>query len=247
MNLNDIFLWGLSFNDAIDRLGPVAVYVLGMAVYAIFVFKFYRFVAARDMFEFNLSRYENSRFRPVRVFLHLVMYVGKYIVLFPVFALFWFAGLTVILAFLSQDRSFSNTLLMALATVSAIRVTAYLSQDLSRDLAKLLPFAVLATFLIDASFFTIADSLDALWEVENYIDDIIYYVAFLIALEFALRIIMGFAKLLFPGDKAQTPEEPGPVEETQSPDEADGPTSAEGQPQDGRGSTSGVDARSQGG
>ena len=54
---------GLDINDAVDLLRPVTVYVLGMAVYALFVFKFYRFVASRDMFELNLSKYEESRFR----------------------------------------------------------------------------------------------------------------------------------------------------------------------------------------
>ena len=208
MDLYDIFPRGLDLNDALDLLEPVTVYVFGMAVYAAFVFRFYRFVAARDMFALDLSRYEESRHRWVRAFLHLVMYVVKYILLFPVFAFFWFAVLTVILEFLAKEQSFSNILLTALVTVGTIRVTAYVTEDLSRDLAKILPFAVLAISLIDPAFFAIEDSLDVLMEVRDYSENILYYLVFLIALEFALRLLMGFANLLLVGDKGRAPEGP---------------------------------------
>ena len=197
MDINELFAGGLNVNDAMDLLSDVAVYVVGMAVYAVFVFNFYRFLASKDMFQIDLSRYEKSRFRFVRRMLHVFFYVLKYIILFPIFAFFWFAVLTLILAFLSKERSFADTLLVALATVSAIRVTAYYNEDLSRDLAKILPFAVLAVFLIDASFFAIGESLEALREAEDYTTNIVYYLLFLVLLEFALRILNGIVRALF--------------------------------------------------
>ena len=196
MDINEVLPSGLNLDSAVDLLSPVAVYVLGMAAYALFVFKFYRFVAARDMFALDLSRYEESRFRWLRAVLHVVMYAAKYIILFPVFAFFWFAVLTAILAFLSKDQSFPDVLLMALATVSAIRVTAYYSEELSRDLAKILPFAVLGLFLIDASFFTVSESLGVLKSAQDYTENIYYYLVFLIALELALRIALAVARFL---------------------------------------------------
>ena len=196
MDINDVFPNGLDIYDAIDLLRPFAVYVIGMAVYALFVFKFYRFVASRDMFELNLPKYEESRFRWVRAFLQVTMYTAKYIILFPVVAFFWFAVLTLILTFLSKGQSFPEVLLMALATVTAIRVSAYYNEDLSKDLAKILPFAVLAIFLIDASFFKVSESLEVLKEAGDYRENILYYLVFLIAVEFVLRLIMGFLMIL---------------------------------------------------
>ena len=196
MGINDVFPNGLDIYDALDLLQPVAIFVLGMAVYAFAVFKFYRFVASRDMFELDLSKYEESRYRWVRAILQVIMYLAKYIILFPIFAFLWFGVLTLILAFLSKEQAFSEILQMALATVTAIRVVAYYDEDLSRDLAKILPFAVLAIFLIDASFFTISDSLDILKEATDHRETILYYLGFLIAAEFALRIIFGGAKFL---------------------------------------------------
>lgn len=196
MDINDIFTKGLDVNDAWELLWPVSIYVLGMAAYAVFVFKFYRFVASRDMFQLDVSRYEDKSHGLARSILHVVLYVFKYLVLFPVFAFFWFAVLTLILAFLSKGQTFSETLLIALATVAAIRVTSYYKEDLSRDLAKILPFAVLGIFLVDASFFSVSESLNSLEVAGDYTESILYYLLFLIALEFVLRIALAVVKLI---------------------------------------------------
>ena len=191
MDINDVFNTGLNMDDALGLLYDVAAYVVGMCIYAIFVFKYYRFVASKDMFGLDLSRFEERSFRWARSILHVILYAVKYLMVFPVFAFFWFAVITLILAFLAKDQSFSETLLVALATVSAIRVTAYYDEDLSRDLAKILPFAVLAIFLIDASFFSIRESLDILKEAGDYSEKIVYSLAFLVLLEIVLRLLNG--------------------------------------------------------
>ena len=191
IDINSIFPNGLDLNDAFQLLWPAGLYLLGMVAYAMFIFKFYRFVAARDMFALDLSKYEESRFKWVRGLLHLVMYVAKYIIVFPLFAIFWFAVLTLVLAFLAKEQAFPQVILIALATVSAIRVTAYYREELSRDLAKILPFAVLGIFLVDASFFEVSSSLNILAQAEDHREKILYYLGFLIGLEFALRLLMG--------------------------------------------------------
>ena len=230
MDINDIFTKGLNINDAWDLLWPVSIYVIGMSAYAVFVFKFYRFVAARDMFRFDLSRYEGSGHGPSRAVLHVVLYVFKYLILFPVFAFFWFAVLTLILAFLSKGQTFPETLLIALSTVSAIRVASYYKEDLSRDLAKILPFAVLGIFLVDASFFSLSDSFESLKVAGEYSESILYYLLFLIGLEFALRIIMAVIKLIvrlkrrtrtasLPPEDPSPDSPPGTTSSTASPDQ----------------------------
>ena len=194
MDTNDIFSQGLNLSDALDLLRPASFYVLFMSAYAIFVFKFYRFLAARDMFALDLSRYEEAGHRRLRSAVHVALYTIKYLVLFPVAAFFWFAILTLILALLSRGQDFSETLLIAFATVSAIRVTAYYNEELSQDVAKILPFAVLAAFLIDISFFSVEESLESLKDARDYGEDILYYFFFLVALEFVLRLLMGLIK-----------------------------------------------------
>lgn len=235
MNVESIFPNGLYVGHALDVLGPVAVYVLGMSLYAIFVFRFYRSVAARDMFALDLSRYEGSRHRWVRRALGVVMYVAKYLILFPAFAFFWFAVLTFILTFLSRERPFGDILLIALATVSAIRVTSYYNEDLSRDVAKILPFAVLAIFLIDASFFEISESLSALEQANEHRETILYYMLFLVVVEFALRLLRPVLRFVFrrSGTRAASAPAAGPAEQAAGaaqagPVQDDGPGPAEG-------------------
>ena len=200
MDINEvvdgIFPNGLSLEGGIELLWPLLFYVLGMVAYAVFIFKFYRFIASRDMFALDLSNYEKSRYLWVRRILHVVMYVAKYLIVFPAFAFFWFAILTIILSLLSKERAISEILVIALATVGVIRVAAYYNEDLSRDVAKVLPFAVLGLFLIDASFFEIGKSLNVLRGADEFRESILYYMVFIIALEFSLRMILG-AVVLF--------------------------------------------------
>ena len=196
---------GLFLDDAIQALGPVAIYVLGMAIYAVFIFKFYRFIAGRDIFNIDLSRNDASSVPVLRDFFALIWYVIRFIILFPAFAFFWFAILTVMLAFLSEGRALSQILIIALATVSAVRVCAYYDEDLSRDLAKILPFAVLSFLLVNASPLDVGASLDVLREVNSQWGTIIFYWLFLVALEFALRLVFGIFKGIFPGKKREEP------------------------------------------
>lgn len=202
LDIDLIFPNGLSVDAAQQLLLPVLGVVLGMTAYAVFVFKFYRFVAARDMFGLDLSKNDQVRDAVAWDLIFLVWYLVRYLVLFPAFGFFWFAVLTLILVFLSENRELSQILLIAMATVSAIRVSAYYNEDLSRDLAKILPFAVLGVFIIDTSFFNIQSSLDTLREISTHLETIAYYLIFLVALEFALRFLFVVLKLLFPGKRA---------------------------------------------
>jgi len=46
----DISLFGLSLSEAIEILQPLAMFMIGMAVYSLFIFKFYKFISRRDVF-----------------------------------------------------------------------------------------------------------------------------------------------------------------------------------------------------
>ena len=192
MEIKDFFPEGLDINVAYDLLEPVALYILGMSIYTIFVFAFYRFLAAKDIFGFDLSRYEESKHRSIRIFLQTILYVAKYLFIFPLVAFAWFSTFTVLLSFLAPDRPFSEILLVALAVVGTIRISAYLTEDLSRDLAKILPFAVLGIFIVNVSFFRTSESFEVLRQANDNRESILYYLVFLIVLEFVLRISSAF-------------------------------------------------------
>lgn len=193
MDFYDIFPDGLDLNRAYDQLEPVAIFIIGMTLFALFVFKFYRFVSSKDVFELDVSRYEQARFRAARVFLHVVLYAAKYLFIFPLVAFFWFAAIALMLSFLATNQdsstSFKDILLVAMTVVGIIRVCAYVTEELARDLAKMLPFAVLAFLILDLSSFEASDSLEVLKQADDNREVILYYLAFTIGLEFALRFV----------------------------------------------------------
>lgn len=184
-------LGDLSFAEASAVIKPLFFFVLGMVVYALFVFHFYRFLARKDIFKLDLEKYNTAKSPGMSKFVQLLLYTIKYVLLFPIFAFFWFGILTVMLTFLSRDAVIDNILLVSVAVVSMVRMTSYYSEDLSKDLAKILPFTLLGIFLIDISYFSLSTSYNALLEIPSRFNFLVYYLIFAIMLEFTLRIIHG--------------------------------------------------------
>lgn len=189
-------LTSFSLEEAYVVLEPLAIFIIGMAIYSIFIFKLYKLAATRDIFE---KRERYKKFKEgiksktqytggKRILLHIV----EYIFFYPFIIFFFFAFFFILLVFLSRSTDISSLLLVAMAVGGAIRVTSYYSEDLSKDLAKMLPFALLAIFLVDISFFSFSASFDVLKGAifnEAIIIPLIYYLSFIILLEFILRIL----------------------------------------------------------
>ena len=199
-------MFNIDISQAYSILKPLLIFVIGMAVYSVFIFKFYKFIARKDVFELNLKKYNNAKHPIIRKTLRVVFYMIEYVLLFPVFAFFWFAILTALLSFLSKNSTIQQILLVSVAVVTVVRICAYYSEDLSKDLAKMLPFALLGIFLVDISFFTLSSSLDVLKQVPAHINLLVYYLGFIIALEFILRMGYGIKVLIF-GENEESIEE----------------------------------------
>ena len=58
---------------------------------------------------------------------------------------------------LSKFSSPNHILVVSVSLVAAIRVTSYYNEQLSQDLAKMIPFALLGIFLVDATFFSVQE------------------------------------------------------------------------------------------
>jgi hypothetical protein len=178
----------LSLQEALPLLQPLLLFLLGIAVYSLFIFKFYRFVARREIFEIKKKEGKTS-------ILGAIWYIIKYILLFPIFTFFWFLVLTIILAFLSKGNDIQTVLLISIALVAVIRVMAYYDEDLSKDLAKMLPFALLGVFLVDITYFSASTSLETIKLIPASWRAITYYLVFIIILEFLLRMLYGISSL----------------------------------------------------
>lgn len=180
---------------ALELLQPLAIFMAGMVVYSIFIFKMYRFIATRDIFS-DTGKYQSFEDRLIykeregTFFAHVFNFI-KYVLLFPIVVFVFFLFFLLLLAFMSKNLSIGEILLVSMAVVGSIRITAYYNEDLSKDIAKMLPFALLGLYLIDISYFSFSNSLDlmlgalgtqALWNL------LMYYLFFIIMLEFCLRL-----------------------------------------------------------
>ena len=134
--------------EALTALRPLALATIGIAVYGIFVFNFYRFLARKDIFRLDLDKYNHTTRPLVHKTFASVLYVVKFLIVFPAFVFFWFVVLAFLLSLMARNQSVDSILLAAMGVVGSIRICAYYNQTLSTDLAKILPFALLGITLI---------------------------------------------------------------------------------------------------
>jgi len=185
---------GFSLNEGMSLYTPLALFILGMVIYSFFIFKFYRFVARRDIFKIDNKKKEGKDKNLFLKFISWVVYVFKYIFFLPILIFFWFVVLSVILSFLSRQEGAQIVLLISIALIATIRIMSYYDENLSRDLAKMLPFALLGIFLVDISYFSVENSLNSISQIPGLWRVMVYYLVFLIILEFVLRIFFGIFK-----------------------------------------------------
>jgi len=168
---------------------PLVIYSVGMAVYAVFIWKFYRFLARRDVVKFHPEKYEKDGKPTFKSFIGFIAYIINYIILVPVSTFIWFVILAAFLLFMAKEQPIEQILLISMAIIAATRMTSYFNEDLSKDLAKMLPFALLGIFVVNPNFFSLDLVLERFKELPVFLTTIFNYLVFVILLEFVLRII----------------------------------------------------------
>jgi hypothetical protein len=172
---------------------PLALEAAVIAVYLVFIFEFYRFVARRDIFHLRFRRYARGvigrSIKSVGNLVRLLLYVVEYLVVYPVLTIVWYVFYLLLMVLLAPGTETQLLLLTAMAVVTAIRITAYYSQTLSQDLAKMLPLAILGGLILDGTPALPSEiPVDVVLAVAEQWRTIVYYLLFLVVLEFVLRL-----------------------------------------------------------
>ena len=172
----------VSLHDVIsgnpEFLVPIFYLIISIAVYSIIIWHFYRFIARRDCFRLS------SKSHPT------VYSLLKYFILFPFCAFVFFTGFSLMLLFLTNEFSLSIVLSTSFSIIVAIRLTAYYNEDLSKDVAKMLPFALLALVLVDPSYFHIEDILVKINLLPLFFTQVLQYIILIVFIEWFLRICL---------------------------------------------------------
>lgn len=176
-------------------LEPIFYLSISIAIYAILIWHFYRFIARRDCFKIGECRYPK--------------FIGflKYFCLFPFVAILFFLGFSLLLLFLTRNYEIVQVLATSFAIILAIRITSYYSEDLSKDVAKMLPFALLGVFLVDPSYFRFDLTLSNMNSLPQFVNEIIMFIFFIIIIEWILRILLTIRYAIFPPKPKKNVEE----------------------------------------
>lgn len=168
--------------------------IIIVTLYAIFVWKFYRFLAKRDLLELNLGQYNKTDNPGFYKFLAMLLFVIEYIIILPIVVFFWFFVMSIIIFVLLGENilvanvSAGYILFVAAVIVGAVRITSYYSENLSQDLAKLFPLTILTIALVSPGFFK-KETISALGEIGNLLGNVFVYLIVIIILEFILRML----------------------------------------------------------
>ena len=190
----------LDFDSFVAEVLPVFGAIVGIVIYSTFVFKFYRFLASKDLIDVDFSQYSEGFTGFLKRFVDGILIIIQYILFTPFLISFWTLILAVILTLLSGGEDLYWNVLVATSMVGSVRVISYFSEDLSRDVAKMLPFAVLGVFLVDSGAFN-WNAVSELWsQLDEFATSFGSSMLLVVILETILRILDTLRQIFSPPD-----------------------------------------------
>lgn len=167
------------------------ILVLLIVLYSIFIWKFYRFISTKNFLGLNLNKYNKSQNPFFTKLLAGALYFLEYIIILPFLIFFWFSIFTFFLIILTTTKEISQILIISAVVIAAIRMTAYYKEDLSQEIAKFLPLTLLAIAVLNPNTFSEAQYIERIIshisQIPNFLNQIGYYLGFIIILEIILR------------------------------------------------------------
>jgi len=167
----------------------VFIFAVLISLYAVFTWKFYRLLSKKDILSLNLSQYNGVEHPLLKKLVAISLYMVEYIIIMPSLIFFWFGILALIILVLSESLDIGQVIIVSAAMVTAIRILAYYEEDLSKDMAKMFPFTILAIFILSPEFFSLGRITSNLSLIPELFNKIIYFLLLIISIEFLLRIL----------------------------------------------------------
>jgi hypothetical protein len=163
------------FHGDFSSFVPLLYLAVSIAIYSILIWHFYRFIAKKNIFKLSTATHVKT------------VVALKYIILFPLVAVGFFAGFALMLLFLAKDLEIPTVLSTSFAIIVAIRIAAYYNEDLSKDIAKLLPFVLLGVFLVDPSYFNWSDLISKIDSLPTFFTICLQFILIILIIEWILR------------------------------------------------------------
>lgn len=165
--------------------------VLLLFIYAVLVWKFYKYISNKNILDLDLRQYGSSDYSLAGKFFSVFFYFLEYILIIPFLVFIWFGFLTFFLIILAGElMRLEQVLIISAVVVAAIRMTSYYSRDLAEDISKLIPLTFLATSLLEPKFFTgnfVQNILTRFSQISDFFGSVVFYLTFIVLLELFFR------------------------------------------------------------
>jgi hypothetical protein len=143
----------ISFFHPEERGFAFLMFIIGIAIYSLFVWYFYRFISQRDLFPrlFSLIFRHKQDENPSKI-MHVV-FAAAYAILFPLVIFLWFVPLSFFLFLIGENMPFQMALFVSLAIIGVVRILTYYREEAAKEVSKMIPYAILSFFLTSLAVF----------------------------------------------------------------------------------------------
>ncbi|MFZ5955434.1 MAG: hypothetical protein ACOYT4_03335 [Nanoarchaeota archaeon] len=201
-------MWGEIFLENVYRIYSLipsnlqllfllAFFTALIAFYSIFTFYFYKLIASKNILDLNLNQYNKSDHIVFMKILAVIFYILEYMIIFPLLTIFWFIVFSILLLSLSTINDVFIVLTICASLIASVRLTAYINENISRELAKIIPLTLLLFSLTQPNFFSIEAISNRFAQLPSLFSDFPYFILFIVILEFILRIGTLFISINF--------------------------------------------------
>ena len=126
------------------------LFLIGIAIYSLFVWYFYRFISKRDLlpkkFYWISNKQNMSKVKTVE-------YTAVHFSLFPLIAFVWFTVLSFFIFLVAKDMQFNIAIFVSMAIIGVVRILSYYREEAAKEVAKMIPYAILSFLLTSAAVY----------------------------------------------------------------------------------------------
>jgi hypothetical protein len=174
------------FQSTLFRLTFFTAIIL---VYSLFFYYSYKLFSKKNLFNFNFNSYIDIAHPRLSSVLGFFVYLIEYLIILPFFVIIWFGFYSIFLLILARNLDIAAILLVSTSLIVVIRISSFMSRTLSQDLAKLLPFTLLALAITGERFFSIDLLAQRISEIPFLLSSFPIYLLFIFGVEFLLRFL----------------------------------------------------------
>ncbi len=182
-----------------QNIFTVAIYMLLIFIYSIFIWKVHKVISRKDIISLNLRQYNSVDHPTLNKFFAGILYFIEYIIILPFLILFWYILFALVLVLFSDIASLEQVLLLSAAVVGSIRLLAYYNHEISAEVAKLLPFTILAITLLSHKLVDFTRLNELTGNMQESIVFVGYVLLFIVSLEIVLRFLDLFKRIIVDG------------------------------------------------